>query len=218
VRRAILFSFFLCTSLEGASGGLSGVAASDRLAPGTVRVIRWAAGPLAKGGTEQELVLSLDGGATFAVRVSRELDASTNAVRLRVPNLPTSRARLGLRVGKSGEGEVLLAESETFSILADPSAPAEAFGSVRGEAATLEANPDGHSVPPRPAGLSDVPERCEDAGNETALDVGDDDGGPTGLPADTTALPPASRRASAPAPEAESTPCPRSHPFRPRRQ
>ncbi len=67
---------------------------------------------------EMELVLSLDGGKTFPVRVSRRLEPGADGVLWRVPALPTEHALLALRAGDGGEsdGEELVAVSEPFAI------------------------------------------------------------------------------------------------------
>jgi len=54
---------------------------------------------------EAELVLSLDGGLTFPVRISAELAPGASTYRWRVPALATQRARLALRVGVEHERE-----------------------------------------------------------------------------------------------------------------
>lgn len=87
--------------------------------------VRWT-GP--SDAFEQELVLSLDGGLTFPVRISAEMSPRRTAFRWTVPNLPTSHARLALRTG-SGEGseeETLELISEEFAIASvDADAPVE---------------------------------------------------------------------------------------------
>ena len=48
---------------------------------------------------EFELLLSLDDGASFTVRLTPQLDPGLGRYRWRVPNFPTARARIQLRVG-----------------------------------------------------------------------------------------------------------------------
>jgi hypothetical protein len=68
-----------------------------RLTAGDEMELRWSELP---GETEElELLLSLDDGRTFHVRVSEELQGGTRHYRWRVPNLPAERARLRLRIG-----------------------------------------------------------------------------------------------------------------------
>lgn len=64
---------------------------------------------------EMELVLSLDGGASFPVRVTAEIAPGTRSVSWRVPNLPSPRARLALRAGVDGS-ESLRAIGDGFTI------------------------------------------------------------------------------------------------------
>ena len=72
---------------------------------------------------EMELLLSLDGGRSFHVRLTPELEGHTNAFRWRVPDLPTGQARLMLRIGDE-EGERVGALSRVFRILHTEGAPA----------------------------------------------------------------------------------------------
>lgn len=82
-----------------------------------------------------ELILSLDGGRSFPIRVTRDLDPRTSALAWRVPALPTGHARLALRAGEGEEpnNETILLVSEGFSIEADPGLPLEATFVERGE-------------------------------------------------------------------------------------
>ena len=97
-------------------------AAGESLAPGSVVEVRW--GSLCAAGMkadEAELVLSLDGGATFPIRVSHELSPCETRYLWRVPVLATGRARLGVRMGHEGFGEtekIALVGGE-FRILSD---------------------------------------------------------------------------------------------------
>lgn len=88
-------------------------------ADATVEVV-WTDPCTARLGTsETELVLSLDGGLTFPVRVSSEMGACAKSFRWQVPALETTHARLALRAG-SGEGsdnERLELVSEEFAIV-----------------------------------------------------------------------------------------------------
>jgi len=65
---------------------------------------------------ELELVLSLDGGRSYHVRVCPELDGRTESYAWRVPDLPTGEAKLMLRVGGE-EGERIGALSPPFRIV-----------------------------------------------------------------------------------------------------
>jgi len=67
---------------------------------GQVLTLRWSGGERAV--EELELQLSLDGGRTFPVRVSPELDPRAGEFAWRVPNLATGEARLRLRFSRGG--------------------------------------------------------------------------------------------------------------------
>ena len=71
---------------------------------------------------EAELVLSLDGGITFPIRISGEISPCASRFQWRVPALPSSSARLGLRIGEKGweEAERIDVLSAPFAILPDP--------------------------------------------------------------------------------------------------
>jgi hypothetical protein len=75
--------------------------------------LRWSLLPA--DAEELEIVLSLDGGRTYPVRVSPELDAREGGYRWRVPDLPAAHARLMLRMGGEG-GERVGALSRGFRI------------------------------------------------------------------------------------------------------
>ena len=99
---------------------------------------------------EMEIVLSLDGGRTFPVRVTRDLIPGTRSMLFRVPALPSTRARLALRAGDGGEhdAESILLVSDEFAIVARDSPPLEPTASVRGEWRTREAFDSGQTQPP----------------------------------------------------------------------
>lgn len=82
---------------------------------------------------EMEVLLSLDGGRTFPLRVTREMSGGTHQLNWRVPNLPTTRARLALRVGTEDEGEVIRDVSAEFTILPAENEPLEDVRPFRGE-------------------------------------------------------------------------------------
>ena len=99
-------------------------ARGESLLPGSVIDARWTIreGAAAADADEGELVLSLDGGRTFPIRVSASLSVSASHLRWEVPALPTHRARLAWRTGSEGRErtETLRILSEEFAILPDP--------------------------------------------------------------------------------------------------
>jgi hypothetical protein len=90
-------------------------AAAAAFHPGEVVQLRWRGVP--SEAEEMEILLSLDGGRTFAVRVTPDLDADHGAFSWRVPPFPSRRARLAMRVNLAGR-EVFAALSTPFRIAA----------------------------------------------------------------------------------------------------
>ena len=80
-----------------------------------------------------ELILSLDGGATFPLRVTRNLSKTVREFTWRIPNVPTGHAHLALRTGSLARGEAVVLVSAEFSIEAEPTARLEDLGPFRGE-------------------------------------------------------------------------------------
>jgi len=88
---------------------------------------------------EMELVLSLDGGSTWTVRVTPELEPGRGLLAWRVPALPTTRARLALRAGRGGEDERVLAAGDLFAIVLPPGVPLEPIVRIGPDLSTEEA-------------------------------------------------------------------------------
>jgi hypothetical protein len=80
--------------------------------------IRWSGVP--PEADEVELLLSVDGGRHFSLRLTEELDASSRSFRWRVPNLIAEGAALALRMGIGGR-EVKSAPGPLFSLRPEPS-------------------------------------------------------------------------------------------------
>lgn len=85
------------------------------LRPDEVVEVRWTGAP--EGVEEMELLLSLDGGRHFGIRVTPDLDAERGSYQWRVPPLPSAEARLAVRVNLRGR-EVLAGVSAPFRIAA----------------------------------------------------------------------------------------------------
>jgi hypothetical protein len=115
-------AFLLCAAPALGEPGFLSPARNEALAPGSIVELRWTS-PCGSGSIEDEaeIVLSLDGGVTFPIRVSNELSPCATRFRWRVPSLATGRARLALRTGAEGrpETEALTLLSGEFRILAD---------------------------------------------------------------------------------------------------
>ncbi len=79
-------------------------------------------------------MLSLDDGITFPIRLTEEMPSCASTQRWRVPDVESSRARLGLRRGREGRGdeERIVLVSARFSIVggARPGGPGLTRGAV----------------------------------------------------------------------------------------
>lgn len=112
------------------SVALDSVTAVAPLVPGTEVEVR--VGELAPAVDELELLLALDDGTAIPVRLTPQLGAHTTRFRWVVPNLPTSSARLRVRVGCDGE-EIDAGESAAFEIAPRPDLPATSLRFAVGE-------------------------------------------------------------------------------------
>src|SRR5205823_3698741 len=113
-----------------------------RLRPGEIARVSWTSGiPAVREFDETELVLSLDGGRSFPLRVTAEVSPAEDSVRWRVPKLPSEHAVIALRagVGEMRESETIRAVSSEFTILAGADDPLEQLSRVDGEWRTREA-------------------------------------------------------------------------------
>jgi hypothetical protein len=144
-------AFFGATLLAVSAGAMRGAepgrgtfespSRGETLAPGSLVEIRWTAACEAEAGdagrerNEAELVLSLDGGMTFPIRVSTELSPCASRFAWRVPALASSRARLGLRIGEGQreDEERIEIVSEPFTIPPAPDGESEALYARSGE-------------------------------------------------------------------------------------
>jgi hypothetical protein len=131
---------------------------SSLLEPGSRVVVTWPEGTTGPGFDEMELVLSVDGGRTFPLRVSRRIAPSDAGFSWTVPSLPAGHARLALRAGVDSEedAETIVGLSEDFGIAPSARAEVEQLFRVGEEERTrdaLEGVP-----PPRPdSALGGVP-------------------------------------------------------------
>ncbi len=115
---------------NGAGGRLVAPAAGASLRAGGVVTVRWT--PVDRGVEEFELLLSLDGGLTFPLRLTEMLNPQSTSYVWHVPNLPSRAARLRLRVGVEGR-ELLLPPGPEFTVAGDAGAPTERLTYRRGE-------------------------------------------------------------------------------------
>jgi hypothetical protein len=95
-------------------------AEGSSLPEGATILIRWSGVPA--DAEEIELLLSVDGGRHFSLRLTDELDSSSGSFLWRVPGLSTDAASLALRMGVHGQ-EVMSAPGPLFRLSRGPSTP-----------------------------------------------------------------------------------------------
>jgi hypothetical protein len=104
---------------------LTAPGAGATLTAGSTAELAWEALPgLARvsGVEEWEAFLSVDGGATYPLRVTPHLDQDLRRVRWQVPAVPTSDARLLLRLGDERR-EIVVELPQRFRIVPAPAIP-----------------------------------------------------------------------------------------------
>jgi hypothetical protein len=146
-----------------AGDGFLSPGSGESLAPGSIVELRWTSLCSAAPGRdidEAEIVLSLDGGKTFPIRVTPDLNPCTARYLWKVPALPAAHARLALRAGADERDatESIEVLSADFRILPDPDGRVE---QLRRRAAEWW-------IPSQPAALSaeDLLERTMSAARE----------------------------------------------------
>lgn len=129
-----------CAGLAAPAGFVS-PAAGARVESGQTVAVEWNLfSPSPFGFEESELLLSLDGGRTFPLRVTREIAPGARQLFWRVPALPTTRARLALRTGSGDpDSETIRLVGQEFSIVAGPRLPLEGLFRVDQEWRTSDA-------------------------------------------------------------------------------
>jgi hypothetical protein len=133
------------------SAALSIATGGAPLEPGSAVLVTWPAGTVGAEADEMELVLSVDGGRTYPVRVTRRIVPTSESFSFlwTVPSLPSANARLALRAGvdEEAEAETIVGVTEDFVIAASPGAAAEELFRVGEEERTRAALDD--APPPR---------------------------------------------------------------------
>jgi len=174
-----------CALAVAAPGEFDRPSALERLEPGATAVASWTLDPdVVRGLDEAELVLSLDGGVTFPVRLTGRIQPGARATTWRVPALPTEHARLALRAGldERAEDEELIFVSEAFAIASPGTLPPEELFAVNDEWRTREALEGAPVRAPASTCQSPGPEPeldpldaddADDAGTDDALAVAD---------------------------------------------
>ncbi len=94
-------------------------AAGSSLHEGEIVEIRWSGVPA--GADEVELLLSVDGGQHFSLRLTEELDSDSRSFLWRVPSLVTDNATLAIRMGVNGR-EITSAPGPAFRLSRNPDA------------------------------------------------------------------------------------------------
>ncbi|HKI02035.1 MAG TPA: hypothetical protein VKK31_08650 [Thermoanaerobaculia bacterium] len=129
-RRLLLLALWAGFALASSASAVGGIAPVELVSPrsgatllaGSEADLEWAPlEPFARLADveEWEAFLSFDGGATYPVRITPHLDRDLRHVRWLVPGVPTSDARLLLRLGDERR-EIYLEMPQRFSIAASP--------------------------------------------------------------------------------------------------
>jgi len=132
---ALLFALAVLASSSAAlaGDGFLSPGSGESLAPGSIVEVRWTSlctsEPKDREIDEAEIVLSLDGGKTFPIRVTPELKPCAARYLWKVPALPAAHARLALRAGSEERDttESIEVLSADFRILPDPDGRVEAL-------------------------------------------------------------------------------------------
>src|SRR3954469_8939569 len=162
------------------------------LVAGSTAELEWAPSgsfPLLPGVEEWEAFLSLDGGATYPMRITPHLDQDLRRIRFQVPPIPTADARILLRFGDERR-ETVVELPERFAITAAPvAAPEEMFPLAWTAFAAGEPALPGHAgvvswvegsrrggglrqvVATEPPGLHAQPSLCETHAESAVLDT-----------------------------------------------
>jgi len=157
---ALTLAFFLPSDECAASGGkrhvrllsapvaLTSPLASERLTAGESTVLSWV--PLADLGhhpwlEEWEAFLSLDGGATYPVRLTPHLDLERRSFAVEIPGFATRQARLMLRFGDENR-EVEFEFPDLFEILPARDSPLEPANLARGRGESARAGEVGVTI------------------------------------------------------------------------
>jgi len=139
---AVVAAGLACGSALAEAGTFASSPSGGRVRAGDVVPVAWRIeASEANERDEMELVLSLDDGATFPIRVVARLTPANSKVRWRVPALPSEHARLALRAGEDGasETEEIVAVSDAFAITASRFETLERLYAVADEWRTREA-------------------------------------------------------------------------------
>jgi hypothetical protein len=144
------------------------VGAGAALSAGQGVVVAWEGLP--PDVDEVELLLSVDGGRRFPLRLTRSLDPAPGSFTWVVPALSTASARVRLRLGRAGCDEEESEPSDPFEIFVPPSSPSARFERREGEWWVVDASG------PVPSGLRSAEEARPVAGDDAPAALVEDDG------------------------------------------
>jgi hypothetical protein len=126
VRIAVTVVVALCFEAPWCFAGAESISVpileTRELRGGDQVVIRW--GAFKAGVEEFELLLSTDGGRSYLIRVSPELEGHSIQYAWRVPNVSAAEARVRIRARIDGR-EINGPPSAVFTLARDPDRPAE---------------------------------------------------------------------------------------------
>lgn len=163
--------FLFATAARGATAGFLRPAGGQTLQAGQTVPVAWALSTDLADESEMELLLSLDGGRTFRLWVTREVRPDTSVLLWRVPAFPTVHARLALRAGTGDPGaERVRLVSGEFTIEAHGREPAEELFQVGAEWRTRDALALPASVP-EPRALEREPPRIRQVDPDAGVTV-----------------------------------------------
>jgi len=145
---ALAFLALISTSAgaNGDGGRILAPRAGAVVRAGDLVGVEWT--PVLADVEEFEILLSIDGGRTFPLRLTVSMDPRLTSYAWRVPNLPSGAACLRLRVG-DGEREETLSPGPTFQLVGNPAAPTGKITFQGGEWWTTE----GVAAAPRNVGV-----------------------------------------------------------------
>lgn len=139
---AAIVPLLTARSASGATASFRNPSAGDRLPSGSTVFVAWTLeSSTLEARDEMELVLSLDDGASFPIRVTGRMGTAARSVTWRVPAVRSRHARIALRAGEEERtaSEALLLVSDSFAIEGPNSSGPEEFYPVGEGIRTREA-------------------------------------------------------------------------------
>lgn len=135
---AVAFATLALRATPSHGSELLAPAAGERVRAGLRVTASWARTDDVASADEVELILSLDGGRSFPIRVTTDLPPEIQEFAFLVPQLPSRQARLALRAGHEGTESIIAIGAEF--VIEEATTPAlEPLVPVRGEWRTRDA-------------------------------------------------------------------------------